>query len=146
MAVAFGVSVCVAVATGVRVCVAVLVGDGVLVLVGVDVLVGVRVAVAVAVLVGVGVSKPAAIAESIRTRGTVTKLRESVIGTPVLRMTCSPDVTDMPGSACRSSAQAPATCGVAIDVPFQLAKLPPGIDELIAEPGARIDRNDAEFE
>src|SRR5688572_11936101 len=32
--------------------------------------------------------------------------------------------------------QAPATCGAAIDVPWELAKPPPGIEELIRCPGA----------
>jgi hypothetical protein len=43
-------------------------------------------------------------------------------------------------------AHAPATCGAAIDVPLKTAKAPPGIDEVIDEPGARSDRKAAEFE
>ena len=50
------------------------------------------------------------------------------------------------GAPCRSAAQAPATCGAAMDVPLNASKLPPGTDETIESPGARSERNDATFE
>ena len=47
------------------------------------------------------------------------------------------------GSAWRRIANAPATCGAAIDVPLSGAKSAPGIDETISTPGAKSDRNGA---
>src|SRR5262249_22060191 len=38
--------------------------------------------------------------------------------------------------ACFTIAQAPATCGAAIDVPSYTSKLPPGTEERIEDPGA----------
>jgi hypothetical protein len=43
-------------------------------------------------------------------------------------------------------AQAPATCGAAIDVPLATAKFSKGYDERISSPGANSDRNGATFE
>ena len=44
--------------------------------------------------------------------------RVSFTSVPVFCSACSTCVTDAPGAACFSTAQAPATCGVAIDVPL----------------------------
>ena len=46
----------------------------------------------------------------------------------------------------RSAVIAPATCGVAMDVPLKGANPPPGTDELILEPGAKRSTIDALFE
>src|SRR5712692_2165206 len=51
-----------------------------------------------------------------------------------------------PGTACFSTAQPPATCGVAIDVPLSGTNPPPGIDDVIDSPGAKSLRNVARFE
>src|SRR5215213_1867651 len=45
-------------------------------------------------------------------------------------------LTVLKGSLSSRSAQAPATCGAAIEVPLFLAKLPPGTDEAMLTPGA----------
>jgi hypothetical protein len=45
-----------------------------------------------------------------------------------------------------STAQAPATCGVAIDVPEKVWKLPPGTEELIHRPGASRFKKEALLE
>src|SRR5688572_7135562 len=45
-------------------------------------------------------------------------------------------LTVFQGSLSSRSAQAPATCGAAIEVPVFLAKLPPGTDDLMFTPGA----------
>src|SRR5881397_4373229 len=50
------------------------------------------------------------------------------------------------GLACLSTAQVPATCGAAIDVPLAIANPPPAKDEMILTPGANRDRNGATFE
>jgi hypothetical protein len=41
---------------------------------------------------------------------------------------------------------APATCGVAIDVPSKLANPVGGTDETMSSPGARTETNDARLE
>lgn len=46
----------------------------------------------------------------------------------------------------RRTAQAPATCGVAMEVPRIDPKPAPGTDEVITEPGASRLRNGAVFE
>ena len=43
-------------------------------------------------------------------------------------------------------ANAPATCGAAIDVPAKVANPPPGTDEVIHWPGASNERNEALLE
>jgi hypothetical protein len=43
-------------------------------------------------------------------------------------------------------AQAPDTWGVAIEVPPNSSNPPPGIEEFMSTPGARMDRKDALFE
>ena len=48
--------------------------------------------------------------------------------------------------AAHNNAAAPATCGLAIEVPLKAAYDPPGIEDVIDSPGARSDRNDATFE
>src|SRR5215217_5248572 len=45
-------------------------------------------------------------------------------------------ITVLLGSLSSRSAQAPATCGAAIEVPLFWAKLPPGTDEVMPTPGA----------
>src|SRR5918994_146744 len=45
-------------------------------------------------------------------------------------------LTVLKGSFSSRSAQAPATCGAAIEVPPLMAKLPPGTDDLMLVPGA----------
>src|SRR6516225_452358 len=49
----------------------------------------------------------------------------------------------MEGTACLSRANAPATCGAAIDVPLNTSYPPPGTDELMFSPGASSDRKGA---
>ena len=49
------------------------------------------------------------------------------------------------GNFCLMTAHAPATCGVAIDVPLAPTKPPPGVDEVIELPGASSLRNGATF-
>ena len=57
--------------------------------------------------------------------GTVTvplaQMRLSVTGSPVLRSAFRMAVTLAVGAACRIKAQAPATCGAAIDVPLAIS-------------------------
>src|SRR5882672_9357775 len=48
---------------------------------------------------------------------TVPPGRVSVTGTPVARRASSTSLTEAPGTACLSTAQAPATCGAANEVP-----------------------------
>ena len=50
------------------------------------------------------------------------------------------------GLACLSTAQVPATCGAAIDVPLAIANPPPANDEMMLTPGANRDRKGATFE
>jgi hypothetical protein len=69
-----------------------------------------------------------------------------VIGRPVLVRAFRTSVTVAVGFFCFRTAQAPATWGTANDVPLPGAKAPPGTDEVIDCPGARSERNDAEFE
>ncbi len=72
--------------------------------------------------------------------------RGSVIGSPVLVRAWRISSTLAVGAACLRIAQAPATCGAAIDVPLATAKLSPGYDERISSPGANSDRKGATFE
>jgi hypothetical protein len=50
-------------------------------------------------------------------------------------------VTLAVGNFCLSTAQAPATCGAAIEVPEKIAKPPPGTDDVIKSPGASKFKN-----
>ena len=77
---------------------------------------------------------------------TVPPGRVSAIGKPVVRNAARISLTDAVGLTCRRSAQVPATCGVAIEVPLMKPKPPPGKDELMDSPGARSDKKDATFE
>src|SRR4051794_20164731 len=88
----------------------------------------------------------AAVAENTRIRRRTIPLRPSVIGTPVLCSCESTLATDAVGAGCFMTAQAPATCGVAIEVPLKTAKPPPGTDELIEDPGAHRSSSVPEFE
>ena len=63
-------------------------------------------------------------------------LRESVIGTPVVCNALSISVTVALGFADLSTAHAPATCGVAIDVPLAKTYWLPGYEEYTEPPGA----------
>src|SRR5262245_3227499 len=69
--------------------------------------------------------------------------RVSVIGNPVCRKALSPVLTVMEGTGCLSRANAPATCGAAIDVPLKYSYPPPRTDEAIDPPGASGDRKGA---
>src|SRR4051794_8603444 len=59
-----------------------------------------------------------------------------VIVVPVLWSAVRTSGTVAAGLVCFMIAHAPATCGVAIDVPLKTAKPLPGTEELIDEPGA----------
>lgn len=83
----------------------------------VAVLVGVQVAMLVGVLVGVGSESANTTASSTLMRGKTRLFRVSVIDVPVLDNHCEICATDAYGAACFMIAQAPATCGVAIEVP-----------------------------
>src|SRR3954468_23038213 len=75
-------------------------------------------------------------AARMRIRFLVTPLR--VTDFPVV---CSCDRTSATvavGLVCLMIAQAPATCGVAIEVPLKTANPLPGTEELIDEPGAMM--------
>ena len=115
--VAVRLGVLVAVRLGVLVAVRV----DVLITVRVDVLVAVRVDVLVAVRVNVGVVVISMIlrltASSTLIRGSCKPLRESVMVVPVAKSHCKIWPTDALGATCFIIAQAPATCGVAMDVP-----------------------------
>ena len=69
-----------------------------------------------------------------------------MIGTPVLVSAARISSTLAVGAACFRMAQAPATCGAAIEVPLATAKLSPGYEEMISSPGANSDRKGATFE
>src|SRR5919199_817851 len=81
-----------------------------------------------------------------RIRGFVTPLRGSLIGLPVDWSADRTVLTDAEGETSLRSAHAPATCGVAIEVPLKTAKPPPGTDELMLEPGASSSTRGLEFE
>ena len=70
-------------------------------------------------------------------------MRVSLMVVPVACSAASAAVTVAPGSACFRMAQAPATCGAAIDVPFLLPKALPVTEEVMSEPGANSDRKGA---
>src|SRR5439155_25476635 len=79
-------------------------------------------------------------------RDLVTPLRMSVIGNPVDCSALRSWLTVPVGTACFSTAQAPVTCGVAIDVPLATPKPPPVTDDWIELPGANSDMNGATLE
>src|SRR5687767_4587420 len=60
----------------------------------------------------------------------------SVTGTPVFWSAVTMALGVRPGFTCRSTAAAPATCGVACDVPPSVRVPPPGPDEVDSAPGA----------
>jgi hypothetical protein len=144
------VDVDVAVGEGVQVQVGVGVSDGVAVAVnvGVDEGVGVELGVDVSVGVTVGVAPSAERAASIWMRGLLTlpPVRMSSTVTPVNSRAARTSLTLALGSLDFIRAQAPATCGAAIDVPFQVSYPPPGTDDVMVDPGAKSDRNGATFE
>jgi hypothetical protein len=72
--------------------------------------------------------------------------RVSATGVPVLCREERRLLTEAVGLFCLRSAHAPATCGVAIEVPLKIANPPPGTEEFMLEPGARRDKKDAELE
>ena len=121
---------------------------------GVDVAVGSSVGVvegvfeAVAVEVGSGALR-ARTASSTSMRGmsdTLPPGRVSSIGAPVLISAEATSSTVASGFFDFSTAQAPATCGAAIDVPLKLAKPLPGTEDVIEEPGASRSRKLATLE
>src|SRR4051794_22403961 len=90
-------------------------------------------------------------ADSTRMRGLSTLLSGSVIGLPVLCSADSTVGTSVPGLMLFMRAQAPATCGAAIDVPLlgpvsSFGTVLSGIDDSICPPGASSSTSDDEFE
>lgn len=136
-----GVCVGVAVFVGVAVRVAVFVG------VAVRVAVFVGVAVRVAVFVGVAVADPApnpsVTASSTLIRGKTRLLRESVIDVPASVSHWRIWLTDALGAACFITAQAPATWGVAMEVPalYEYEVVDDDVAERIKKPGANKSSN-----
>src|SRR5882724_5272269 len=72
--------------------------------------------------------------------------RVSVIQTPVPVRAWRISSTLACGAACFRIAQAPATCGAAIDVPRATTNRPLGYDERMGSPGANSDRKGATYE
>ena len=66
----------------------------------------------------------------------VTPLRSSVTLLPVVCKASRIWPTEALGAFSRRMAQAPATCGAAIEVPWKLAYLRPGTEEVMTDPGA----------
>lgn len=91
------------------------------------------------VYVHCGVAPPNAAARSMR--GVTTRLRASVTRTPVVVKRARLCSDDSLGNALRSTATAPATCGVACDVPLMV--MPAAVT---CAPGASNVRNEALFE
>jgi hypothetical protein len=110
---------------------------------GVGVAVAVGVAVMVGVLVGVGAVSANATASSTLMRGKARLFRVSVIDVPVLDNHCNICAIDAVGAACFMSAQAPATCGAAIEVPALYAYdvVLVLVAELMKKPGASTSSN-----
>src|SRR5262245_18694079 len=79
-------------------------------------------------------------------RGRVSWLSKSFIGTPVAVRASSKAVTLALGSACRSTAKAPATWGLAIEVPLEPVYVSPTVEEKIARPGASRSSGAPKFE
>src|SRR4030095_1508800 len=76
----------------------------------------------------------------------ITPFRGSAIWSPVVCRASNTSDTVAVGELCFKIAQAPATCGVAIDVPLKNPNSALGRDEKIDEPGAKRDKKDTEFE
>src|SRR5262245_9942894 len=70
-------------------------------------------------------------------RGLVSPFLGSGMGCPVLTNAVRLSLTLAEGFWDLRIAQAPATCGAAMDVPSKAAKPPPGTDEVMTPPGAR---------
>ncbi len=68
------------------------------------------------------------------------------MGRPVVWRALSTVLTEAVGVFCLRIAQAPATCGVAMEVPLQVANPPPGTADVMDSPGARSERKEAELE
>ena len=83
-----------------------------------------------------------------RMRGLVTlpAPRLSVTGRPVVANSVRMSSTVAAGLACFRTAHAPATCGVAIEVPLKVVNAPPGVDESMSVPGAKRSRSCDTFE
>src|SRR4051795_13451166 len=79
-------------------------------------------------------------------RERVRPLRASKIGLPSVWSAFTRAATVEWGLLWRRTARAPATWGVAIDVPLKLANPPPGTDEVMLEPGAQRSSTLPEFE
>ena len=60
--------------------------------------------------------------------------RRSLTGVAVFCSLLRISLTLAPGSSCFSTAQAPATCGAAIEVPLKVAVPPPGTAEVMEDP------------
>ncbi len=73
-------------------------------------------------------------------------LRKSKRRRPVSRRIVERCSTEPTSFACLSTAMAPETCGVAIDVPLRVAIPPPGIADVIDRPGARKSSRGDELE
>ena len=84
-----------------------------------------------------------AAARSTLTRSKLKPLPASATNVLVTCMAAASSSTVAFGNPDLSSANAPATCGVAIDVPFQLWYPPPGMDDAIPLPGATKSIHDA---
>ena len=72
--------------------------------------------------------------------------RVSATGSPVFCREERRLATEAEGVCCLSSAHAPATCGVAMEVPLKTANPSPGTEELMLWPGASRERMEAELE
>lgn len=146
--VAVGVSVDDGLAVEVGVGVSVDVGKGVAV--GVTVAEGVAVSEEVDVAVVVGVAGAVKICRAASTwilgRETVPPDRSSRMKWPLPSSAPYTSLTEACGFFDRRTAQAPATCGAAIDVPAHVWKPPPGIEERMLSPGAKKDRKLATLE
>ena len=94
----------------------------------------------------VGVPDNFAIARSTAIRGLTMPFLVSVTLNPVDLNAFRIVRTLEDGAFCFAIAQAPVTCGVAMEVPFHLPYPVPGTADVIPEPGASRLKNDAEFE
>src|SRR4029450_193111 len=95
---------------------------------------------------GRGDSMPRAAASRILGLVTVPPLRPSSVGFPGSVREARTSFTVASGFAWRRTAHAPATCGVAMDVPLKLAKPPPGTEDRMLTPGANRSRSGETFE
>jgi hypothetical protein len=97
-------------------------------------------------LAGLWIGTPAASAMLILGFVTPPATRVSVTGVPVLCRDERRLLTEAVGVFCLRRAHAPATCGVAMEVPSNTANPPPGTEEFMLEPGARRCKKEAELE